>query len=246
MTALNAANYLYTNNVAPGMITALFSRGNLHQFGETTASSTSVPLARTLNGVQLLFNGSPVPLFFVGTDQINFQMPYAAPTSGTGSLQVIDTTSGRILGETTVGLAQAVPGIFTQAANGSGAAVAQNKDGSLNSQNNPALAGDVITLYGTGQGFVDGAPADGDVPNKALPSARPPTVFIGTEFVTGADILYAGLAPTLVGVWQINVRIPKDQITLPGNPTQVVVFQNSVPSGGGGLGRGVIIYVKQP
>jgi len=49
-----------------------------------------------------------------------------------------------------------------------------------------------------------------------------------------------------VGVWQVNVRIPKNQITLPENPTQVVIFQNSVPSGGAGFGRKVIIYVKQP
>ncbi len=246
MNTLNAANYLFSNGLAPGMISALFSRGNLHQFGEKTESSTTIPLARTLSGLQLLFNGAPVPLFFVGTDQINFQVPYSASTSGTANLQVVEAATGRILGETTVALAPALPGIFTQAANGSGAAVAQNEDGSLNSEKNPAVAGKVITLYGTGQGVVDNPPADGDIPNKAVSSPRAPTIFIGTEFVTGADVLYAGLAPTLVGVWQVNVRIPKNQITLPENPTQVVNFQNSVPSGGAGFGRKVIIYVKQP
>ena len=45
----------------------------------------------------------------------------------------------------------------------------------------------------------------------------------------------------------MNVRIPSDTITLPGNPTQVIIDMNSVPSGGGGLGRVVVqIYVKQP
>lgn len=246
MSTLNAANYLFANGLTPGMISALFSQGNLHQFGEKTESSTTIPLARTLSGLQLLFNGAPVPLFFVGTDQINFQVPYGAGTSGTASLQVVEVATGRILGETTVALAPALPGIFTQAANGSGAAVAQNEDGTLNSQSSPAVAGKVITIYGTGQGVVDNPPADGDIPNKAVSSPRPPTIFIGTEFVTGADVLYSGLAPTLVGVWQVNVRIPADQITLPTNPTQVVIFQNSVPSGGGGFGRKVIIYVKQP
>jgi uncharacterized protein (TIGR03437 family) len=246
MSAVNGASYLYSNSLAPGMIAALFSRGNVKQFGDKTASSTKLPLEKTLNGVQLLFNGAPVPLFFAGTDQINFQVPYSAPTSGTGSLQVVETATGRILGETTVTLAAAVPGVFTQAADGKGAAVAQNQDGTLNSQTNPAIAGQVITVYGTGQGFIDGAPADGDVPNKALASPRPPTIIIGTKFVTGEDVLYAGMAPTLVGVWQINVRIPKDQITLPTNPTEFIAIQNSVPSGGTGLGRPVFIYVKQP
>ncbi len=246
VTALNAANYLYTNSLAPGMIGALFSASNIKQFGDKTESATALPLPRTLAGVQLLFNGKAVPLFFVGPGQINFQVPYGAATSGTATLQVIDTVTGRILGETTAGMAPAIPGIFTQAANGSGAAIAQNEDGTLNTAANPAVAGKVIVLYGTGQGFIDNAPEDGTAPGKAAPSSRPPTVFIGTEFVTGEDILYAGMAPTLVGVWQVNVRIPKNQITLAENPTQVVIFQNSVPSGGGGLGRKVIIYVKQP
>jgi uncharacterized protein (TIGR03437 family) len=246
MTALNAGNYLYPNRVAPGMITALFSRGNLHQFGESTASSTALPLARTLNGLQVQFEGAPVPLFFVGTDQINFQMPMKAPQTGTGTLQVIELTSGRILGETTVAMATAVPGIFSQAADGIGAAVAANEDGTLNTEKNPIVAGKVIVLYGTGQGFIEGAPEDGTVSNKALQSSRPPTIIVGTQFVTGADVLYAGLSPALVGVWQINVRVPKNQITLPDNATQVVAIQDSAISGGGGLGRKLIIYVKQP
>ncbi|MCU1327495.1 MAG: hypothetical protein JWN34_2865 [Bryobacterales bacterium] len=246
MTALNAGNYLYPNRVAPGMITALFSRGNLHQFGESTASSTALPLARTLNGLQVQFEGAPVPLFFVGTDQINFQMPMKAPQTGTGTLQVIELASGRILGETTVAMATAVPGIFSQAADGIGAAVAANEDGTLNTEKNPIVAGKVIVLYGTGQGFIEGAPEDGTVSNKALQSSRPPTIIVGTQFVTGADVLYAGLSPALVGVWQINVRVPKNQITLPDNATQVVAIQDSAISGGGGLGRKLIIYVKQP
>jgi hypothetical protein len=46
-------------------------------------------------------------------------------------------------------------------------------------------------------------------------------------------------------VWQINVQIPDTVITLPNNPTQVVIIQDNVASGGGGLGRTVGIYVKQ-
>jgi uncharacterized protein (TIGR03437 family) len=68
---------------------------------------------------------------------------------------------------------------------------------------------------------------------------------MGTAPVPPENIKYSGLAPTLVGVWQINVEIPKTVITLPDNPTQVVIIFNNVPSGGGGLGRTVGIYVKQ-
>ena len=68
---------------------------------------------------------------------------------------------------------------------------------------------------------------------------------MGTGPVPSTNVKYAGLAPTLVGVWQVNVLIPDTVVTLPTNPTQVVLIQNSVASGGGGVGRSVIIYVKQ-
>jgi hypothetical protein len=42
------------------------------------------------------------------------------------------------------------------------------------------------------------------------------------------------------------VLIPDSVITTPTFPTQVIAFLgNSAPSGGGGLGRPLIIYVKQ-
>lgn len=247
LSALNAANYLRPNLLAPGMISALYSTGNFHQFGTTSQAATAVPLPRTLNGVQVLFNGAPVPLFFAGTDQINFQVPSGAPVSGTANLQVLEVATGRILGDTTAAMTTVNPGLFTQAGNGIGAAIAVNvKDGTLNTQTNPAVAGDYITLYGTGEGAIPGGPADGDVIRTALASPRPPTVIVANHVLTGSDVQYAGVAPGLVGVWQVNVKIPGDVITLPNNPTQVIVLQDSIPSGGGGLGRAVIIYVKQP
>jgi uncharacterized protein (TIGR03437 family) len=68
---------------------------------------------------------------------------------------------------------------------------------------------------------------------------------VGTDLVDGSAVQYSGLAPGLVGVWQVNVQIPLDVITTPTNPTQVILDLNSVPSGGGGLGRPVLVYVKQ-
>ncbi|HVW87620.1 MAG TPA: hypothetical protein VHB50_23190 [Bryobacteraceae bacterium] len=247
LSSLNAANYEYANVVAPGMIAALYSTGNLHQFGTNSETSSSLPLPRQLNGVQVLFNGSPVPLFYAGPDQINYQIPIGAPQSGTSDVQVVEVATGRLLGDSTVQMNAVLPGIFTQAGNGSGAAIAVNEDGTLNTQSNPAIAGHFITLYGTGQGFVDGAPPDGDVSHAPLPTPRAPTVFITPDpAITGSDVQYAGLAPGQVGVWQINVKIPGDIITLPNNPTYVVVFQNSVPSSDIRLGRQVQIYVRQP
>ncbi len=246
LSGLNAANYMNANVMAPGMIAALYSTGNFHQFGTTTQSATAIPLPTQLNGLQVLFNGTAVPLFFVGSDQINFQVPNLAPTSGTADLQVIESATGRLLGDTTVSMATAQPGIFTQDANGSGTAVAVNEDGKLNTATTPAIAGHYITFYGTGEGYVAGAPPDGSAPTGAVASSRPPTVFISPNSVlTGSDVQYAGLAPGLVGVWQVNVKLPSTTITQAGSPTNVIILQDSVPSADVRQGRLVQIYVKQ-
>lgn len=247
LSPLNAANFLYLplQPLAPGMIAAVFSTGNFHQFGGAGESVKTIPLARTLNGLQVLFNGSPAPLFYAGPDQINFQVPWGAPQSGTANLQVIEGATGRVLGDSAVAMGQVAPGIFTQAGDGIGAAAAQNEDHSLNTQTNPALQDSVITIYATGLGFIDGAPADGEAATKATPIQRLPTIIMGTAPLPDENILYCGLAPSLVGVWQLNLKIPRTVVTLPTQPTQVIILQNSVPSGGAALGRLVEIYVKR-
>ena len=77
LSGLNAASYLYPNTMAPGMITALYSTGNQHQFGSTSQTSSSLPLPTTLNGVQVLFNGAPVPLFTPERIRLTSRFPSA-------------------------------------------------------------------------------------------------------------------------------------------------------------------------
>jgi uncharacterized protein (TIGR03437 family) len=242
---INAANYLYPNVLAPGMITALFTQGNSNQFGGQATKASALPLPTTLNGIQVLFNGAPAPLFYADPNQINFQVPMGAPQSGLQDIQVMDVATGRVLGDTTIVMQPSVPGIFTQGGNGIGGAAALNQDNTPNGQTNPAVQGSVIQIFATGQGFVSGAPADGTAPGGQVPTPLNPTIIMGTGLVPEEDIQYSGLAPGLVGVWQINIKIPDTVITTPTNPTQVVAELNSTFSGGGGLGRAVIIYVKQ-
>jgi uncharacterized protein (TIGR03437 family) len=207
-----------------------------------------LPLPKQLNGIQVLVNGTAAALFYAGTDQINFEVPVGAPSGGTADLQVIEVATGRVLGNSTIAMYTVSPGVFTQTGTGIGDGSIANQDGTLNTSKNPAAAGSVVTLYLTGQGYISGMPADGDISHTALSTPYTPTVYIVGEPnpVPAANILYSGLAPTLVGVWQINVKIPLDVISLPSSPVQVLVQVNSIYSGGKGLGRPVYIYVKAP
>ncbi len=253
LSALNAANFLGQTSkplafpMAPGLIAALYSTGGASQFGTTSASATTVPLPKTLNGIQVLVNNTPSALFYAGPDQINFVIPSNAPQSGTADLQVVETATGRVLGDTTIAMFDVSPGVFTQRAIGSGDGVIANQDGTLNTSANPAAAGSIVTIYMTGQGYVPGMPADGDIANAALKTPYTPSIYVGgANLVPAANILYSGLAPTLVGVWQINVKIPQDAISTPTSPVQVLVQVDSLPSGGLALGRPVYIYIKAP
>jgi uncharacterized protein (TIGR03437 family) len=242
---INAANFLSPNVMTPGMIAATFTEGNYNQFGGQPSTATSLPLPTQLNGIEVLFNGAPVPLFYADPNQINFQVPMGAPQTGTADLQVVEVATSRVLGDTTVAMVPAAPGLFTLAGNGIGSAAALNQDGTVNGEFNPAAQGTVITLFGTGQGYIPGAPPDGAISNAPLQTPQVPELIMGTGFVPPANIQYSGLSPALVGVWQINVLIPDSVITTPTIPTQVIAIQDNIPSGGGGLGRPVIIYVKQ-
>jgi uncharacterized protein (TIGR03437 family) len=255
LSVLNAANFWGLDTtpqfpMAPGVIAAMYSTGNTGQFGTASASAPAgvLPLPPTLNGIQVLVNNTPAPLFYAGANQINFEFPSSSPQSGVADVQVIETATGRVLGDTSVAMAAVSPGVFTQTATGSGAGVIANKDGTLNTSANPATAGDFVTIYMTGQGYISGMPADGNVSNAPLSTPYTPLVFIvgSPDPLPAADILYSGLAPTLVGVWQLNVIVPTDVVSIPTIPVQVLIQADSIISGGGGLGRPVYIYVKAP
>jgi uncharacterized protein (TIGR03437 family) len=174
-------------------------------------------------------------------------VPNGAPQTGVFDLQVVEVATGRTLGDTNVGMVTTAPGLFADPGAGSGVATlaAVNKDGTVNSQSNPATAGDPIQLFGTGVGYIPGAPQDGYAATSAISSPSALTVVVYPDVLTAAQILYSGLAPDEVGVWQLNITIPTDIVPSATQPTYVVVLvNNSVPTGGPALHSLAQIYVK--
>ncbi len=101
-------------------------------------------------------------------------------------------------------------GVFEYA--GTTRAIVANQDGSLNSPANPESRGNVIVAYITGQGAVTppvptGQAAPSDVLSRAVGAAS------ATIGGSNANVLFLGLAPTLIGVAQANVQIPANAPT---------------------------------
>jgi uncharacterized protein (TIGR03437 family) len=202
----NAANYF--GRFAPGMLATIFSFPSA-PFGGATASGD----------VRVSVGGTPAPLLYVSPSQINFQVPGALPVGGLEEIQVARVSTGQVLASWLFQIDAESPGLFTVDGSGSGQVAALNQDGSLNNGANPAKAGSVVTLYGTGQGVIHGMPPDGQPAQGLVETVETPQVFINSGFVPSGDVLFSGLAPDFSGLWQINVRVPSDA-----PPGDVIVF----------------------
>jgi uncharacterized protein (TIGR03437 family) len=84
----------------------------------------------------------------------------------------------------------------------------------------PAQPDEIAVLYGTGLGWVTPAVASG-VPAPGVVSATTliPTVTIGGQ---GANVVFSGLTPGFIGVYQINIRVPQNASS--GDQAAVVSF----------------------
>ena len=216
----------FREGIAPCGIASLFGE-NLSFEADQKASQ--VPLPTTLAKTTVLIDDLPVPLFFVGSGQINFQVPCDVAV-GDHNLEAQTMTADGITvrgSAMTVEVFDAAPGLFTWA-NGI-TAVAQNygSEGQnfvVVDPNNPstyAAPGDFLVFYLSGLGQTDPATAT----NTALAEDSPlpelvnqPTITVGGSEV---PILYAGLTPGFVGLYQINVQLPGDVMT--GDAVSVVV-----------------------
>lgn len=244
LTPLNGASYnTLRETVAPNTILSVFSQGG--QF-TGTQSFTTLPLPTSMQSLQVLLNGTPVPLYYVSPGQINCLIPNNAPTSGTADLQVLRTDNGQTLGDSTINMTTVAPGLFTINGTGKGQAAAINQDGTYNNSSNAISRGQVLTVFGTGVGFIQGAPSDGSATSGV--TSTPQTT---TAQINGIDcpVQYSGLAPGEVGVWQVNLMISNSvppTSTLANRISELTVFLGSTPSGGSALyGIQVLVWVKQ-
>jgi uncharacterized protein (TIGR03437 family) len=75
----------------------------------------------------------------------------------------------------------------------------------LNGAANPAAQGSIVTLFGTGEGVTNGANIAGEV--ATAPYARPQLGVAVTVGGSTASLLYAGAAPGLAGMLQVDAQL---------------------------------------
>jgi uncharacterized protein (TIGR03437 family) len=192
-------------SIAPGELISIFGSG----LGGAPASlqlNSDLTLTTNLGGTEVLVNGTPAPMIYTSTGQVNAIVPYEVASSGTASVQVI--AQGIQSGAWAVPVIPALPSIFTYGAVGVGQGAIVNQDGSVNYETNPAARGTAIEIYSTGGGQTSPLSSTGSVARVAASLTLPVTVTIGG---VNAQVLYAGNAPGEVeGVVQINALVPQN------------------------------------
>jgi len=193
---VNAAHY--RTRMAAGAIVSLFGTNLV----ATTAAASGLPLPRTLGNTKVTYGTVDMPLFYASPGQINAQIPFEASFSG----QFVVTVNGVARPPVSVSLSSTAPGIFTTTQDGKGPGAVLGPNGPVSAAA-PVARNDVVSLFVTGLGSVSPAGKTGE----GAPSSPLSNVSATMEATIGgvpATVLFAGLAPGFVGLYQVNVRIP--------------------------------------
>ncbi len=217
----NAASF--QTGIAPGGIITIFG-SNLGAGAGQIVTAPGAPWPPQVGGVSVTMDGVTAPVYRVlnlnGQEQLSVQAPWSI--SGKNSV-VVSVTTGAGNAQVTVPVLGAQPGIFILDAASSGAT---HSDGSIAGALNPAARGETLVLYLTGLGPVQNTPASGD---PASSTTLSPTVIKPTVTIGGFDstVIFSGLAPGFIGLYQINVTVPAAVAT---GTVDLTVLSNGVTS----------------
>jgi uncharacterized protein (TIGR03437 family) len=136
------------------------------------------------------FNGFPAVISYDGQPtatspaQINVLVP--AGLGSAAKAGVVATIDGAVSNTFVVNLVANAPAVFNPGI--------LNQNNTVNLASAPASRGDIVQIFLTGLS----TPVDKDIV----------TVNIGTQVITGGQVIYAGAVPSIPGLEQVNVQVP--------------------------------------
>ena len=227
---VDAATGRLGEGVAPGSYISIFGSG-LSEFARVF---TTPYLPISLSNISVSFDAPerrislPGPIHFISPGQINVQVPWEL--RGARRAQVKVSLSDLSSAVVAVPLNDFSPGIFEYDDPASSARLAAALDGAsrLVSGSNPARRGQPLQLFVNGLGRVTNEPPSGEPASTTVLSRTEatPEVTIGGR---PATLLFSGLAPGNIGLYQVNVIVPEE--TPPGiQPLRLTIGGVSAPA----------------
>lgn len=195
---VDAAGFQVGQGLAPGSYITIF--GTALADATQVESTTSLPVA--LSDVSVSFDGGglslPGHISYVSPGSINVQIPWAF--QGQSSVAMKVTVNPLPSNVYTVPLNAYSPGIF---------AIVDDTSHTVITGDTPIKRGDALVIYSNGLGPVSNQPASGEPspgPPQALAATNAtPSVSIGG---TSVPLIFSGLTPASVGLYQVNVTVP--------------------------------------
>jgi uncharacterized protein (TIGR03437 family) len=184
-------------SLSPGVQASIFGQ-NL-SFGSNAARTA--PLPAMLCAAQVTVGGKAASLLFASPGQLNVQIPSELEP---GPAQVVVQVQGRSSAPVTVQLEAFAPGLFTT---DQGVGVVLHATGSAVTPQSPAQPGETLALQAVGLGPTNPAVATGAAAPASPPVATvtQPAITVGCQ---QAPVLFSGLTPGLVGLYQVNFTLP--------------------------------------
>ncbi len=209
---VDAASFRLGQGLQPGSYISIFGQG----LSDVSRTFTTPYLPIALSNVSVSFDdlssGKSFPggIHFINSNQVNVQIPWEMFGSSNVQLKVSRNErsyNGLSTVLVTVPLAAFSPGFFERDETGRRIVVAQDQAFQVVGATNPVARGQVLQLYVNGLGAVTNQPASGQpAPSNPLSETNTrPEVTIGG---VPAAVQFSGLAPTLIGCYQVNVTVP--------------------------------------
>jgi uncharacterized protein (TIGR03437 family) len=203
---LNIVNYT-SSPLGLGDLPAIFGE----QLSSAPPNTATLPLQTTLGGITVSINNHPVPIYYTSATQINFQVPYEIPP---GEAVLTINNGGQQSNSVFVEIAASAPKLFKATSPDSSIVYADT-----NGPGTPVKRGTPIVIYSLGLGQTSPAATSGvAAPLDTLMHVTPtPKVVWGTGVADSGGTTskpdFVGLTPTTVGLYQVNVTIPRNAPT---------------------------------
>ena len=208
---------------APNTIISVFGSGIGPANAVTLTPDSNGLYPTQAGGFAITFDGTAAPLLYASSGQVNLVTPGSLAAEST--TQICASVNGTATNCISMPVAPAAPQIFTTGPPISqnpelpdlAYAAALNEDGSVNSQENPAAGGSIVSLFVTGLGAVTPTVADGAVTPIPIPvqdlkvaaAACPYEYLDSCAFLGFGAAIYAGPAPLEIeGLGQVNLQLP--------------------------------------